>query len=46
VSDLANPEGTIQGLFANEKKINHWQEPGMKKADYYSISTPDNRVKP
>jgi hypothetical protein len=31
-------------LFANEKKVNHGQEPGMKKVDYNSISTSDNHV--
>ena len=44
MSDLTNSEGTVHGLLENEKKINHGQEPGTKKADYCSVSTSSNHV--
>jgi hypothetical protein len=44
VSDLTISKGTVHGLLSNEKKVNHKQEPGMKKADYYSTPTSANHV--
>jgi hypothetical protein len=44
VSDLTNSKKNVHGLLVNKKKVKHRQEPGMKKADYYSISTSDNHV--